>query len=58
MMRTGRRIEEVPLLRTLFKVLSVYWLFKAAMKGPRALGSYMVRRTARRAVNRGLRKVR
>jgi len=41
-------------LRQLYRVLSLFWLLRAASKGPGALMRYLVRRQLRRAVGRSL----
>lgn len=46
------------MLGTMFKVLSGYYLIRAALRGPRALGAFLVRRQVRRVVNRRIRRIR
>ena len=41
-------------MRWLYRALSLYWLLRAAARGPGALGRYLVRREMRRSLNRPL----
>ncbi len=44
------------MLRWLFRLLGAYYTGRAATRGPRSLGSYLVRRQLRRQTNRALRR--
>lgn len=39
-------------MRTVYKALSLFWLWRAASKGPASLMRYLVRREIRRLVGR------
>lgn len=43
-------------MRNVYRALSLYWLLRAAARGPRALMGYLLRRQLRRTVYRGLRR--
>ncbi len=43
-------------MRGLLRLLSLFWLLRAAARGPDALMRYLLRRQIRRAVLRGLRR--
>jgi len=41
-------------MRGIYRALSLFWLLRAAARGPGALMRYLVRRQVRRSVFRGL----
>jgi hypothetical protein len=41
-------------MRTIYRILSLYWLWRAAIRGPGALVRYLMRRAIRRATYRAL----
>lgn len=41
-------------MRGLYRLLSLFWLLRAASHGPGSLSRYLVRRQIRRQVNRSL----
>jgi hypothetical protein len=41
-------------MRGLYRVLSAYWFWRAALRGPGALMRYLIRRAIRRATYRAL----
>jgi hypothetical protein len=43
-------------MRSIYRLLSFVWLFRALSRGPGAFGKYAVRRKARRTAHRGLNK--